>query len=226
MTPALIRLFTRQGFGHQIREDGPPTHQTKRGTPSMGGVAILAGIWAGYLGTHLAGLIGTIGIRIDGADLPSALTTPEAPALQALLAAMAERGVDTVVMEVSSHALTLGRVDGTQFAVGGFTNLSRDHLDFHPTMADYFDAKALLFDPESPLRARRAVVCVDDDAGRAMATRAGAAITVSAEGRRADWRAVDVVPMGAGGQEFTVIGPSGVQHRIGIRLPGQYNVAN
>ena len=94
-----------------------------------------------------AGLIGTIGIRIDGADIPSALTTPEAPALQAMLAAMAERGVDTVVMEVSSHALALGRVDGTGFAVGGFTNLSRDHLDFHPTMADYFEAKALLFDP-------------------------------------------------------------------------------
>ena len=56
LTPALIRLFTRQGFGHQIREDGPPSHHTKRGTPSMGGVAILAGIWAGYLGTHLAGL--------------------------------------------------------------------------------------------------------------------------------------------------------------------------
>ena len=54
--PALIRLFTKQGFGHQIREDGPPSHHTKRGTPSMGGVAILAGIWAGYLGTHLAGL--------------------------------------------------------------------------------------------------------------------------------------------------------------------------
>jgi phospho-N-acetylmuramoyl-pentapeptide-transferase len=56
LTPVLIRLFTRQGFGHEIREDGPPSHQTKRGTPSMGGVAILAGIWAGYLGTHLAGL--------------------------------------------------------------------------------------------------------------------------------------------------------------------------
>ncbi|MGA7053757.1 MAG: UDP-N-acetylmuramoyl-L-alanyl-D-glutamate--2,6-diaminopimelate ligase [Mycobacterium sp.] len=177
-------------------------------------------------GGRMAGLIGTIGIRIDGADIPSALTTPEAPALQALLAAMAERGVDTVVMEVSSHALTLGRVDGTQFAVGGFTNLSRDHLDFHPTMADYFDAKALLFDPESPLRARRAVVCVDDDAGRAMAARAGDAITVSADGQLADWRAMDVAPMGAGGQEFTVVGPDGAQHRVGIRLPGQYNVAN
>ncbi|UMB71646.1 phospho-N-acetylmuramoyl-pentapeptide-transferase [Mycobacterium paraterrae] len=56
LTPMLIRLFNRQGFGHEVREDGPPSHKTKRGTPSMGGVAILAGIWAGYLGTHLAGL--------------------------------------------------------------------------------------------------------------------------------------------------------------------------
>ena len=56
LTPTLIRLFTRQGFGQEIREDGPPSHKTKRGTPSMGGVAILAGIWAGYLGTHLVGL--------------------------------------------------------------------------------------------------------------------------------------------------------------------------
>ena len=97
---------------------------------------------------RVAGLIGTVGIRIDGRDQPSALTTPEAPDLQALLAVMVEQGVDTVVMEVSSHALTLGRVDGVHFAVGGFTNLSRDHLDFHPTMQDYFDAKARLFDPE------------------------------------------------------------------------------
>ena len=84
---------------------------------------------------------------------------------------MVERGVDTVVMEVSSHALTLGRVDGMHFAVGGFTNLSRDHLDFHPTMADYFEAKARLFDPESPSHAGIAVICVDDEAGRAMAAR-------------------------------------------------------
>lgn len=177
-------------------------------------------------GGRTAGLIGTIGIRIDGADIPSALTTPEAPDLQAMLAAMAERGVDTVVMEASSHALTLGRVDGTRFAVGAFTNLSRDHLDFHPTMADYFEAKAVLFDPASPLRARTAVVCIDDDAGRAMAARAGDAITVSAAGHPADWRAMDLAPMGAGGQEFTVVDPAGVHHRVGVRLPGHYNVAN
>ncbi|ORB71942.1 UDP-N-acetylmuramoyl-L-alanyl-D-glutamate--2,6-diaminopimelate ligase [Mycobacterium scrofulaceum] len=177
-----------------------------------------------------AGLIGTVGIRIDGADVPSALTTPEAPALQALFAAMAERGVDTVVMEVSSHALALGRVDGTGFAVGAFTNLSRDHLDFHPTMADYFEAKAKLFDPASPLRARRVVVCIDDEAGRAMAVRAmkggAAAITVSAAGQPAHWRAMDVIPLGTGGQQFTATDPAGVRHRVGIRQPGHYNVAN
>src|SRR5690348_1560210 len=74
---------------------------------------------------RVAGLIGTVGVRIDGRDQPSALTTPEAPDLQALLAVMVEQGVDTVVMEVSSHALTLGRVDGVRFAVGGFTKIGR-----------------------------------------------------------------------------------------------------
>lgn len=175
-----------------------------------------------------AGLIGTVGIRIDGVDLPSALTTPEAPALQSLLAVMAERGVDTAVMEVSSHALSLGRVDGTRFAVGGFTNLSRDHLDFHPTMADYFEAKARLFDPASPLRARRSVVCIDDDAGAAMAVRAAAPITVSTTGRPADWRIepLTVGPDPTGGREFVAVDPSGGRHPIGIGLPGDYNVAN
>src|ERR1700737_1360200 len=65
LTPVLIRLFTRQGFGHEIREDGPPSHHKKRGTPSMGGVAIVAGIWAGYLGTQL------IGIALDGRGPPA-----------------------------------------------------------------------------------------------------------------------------------------------------------
>ncbi len=175
---------------------------------------------------RVAGLVGTIGIRVDGLDIPSTLTTPEAPALQAMFAAMAERGVDTVVMEVSSHALALGRVDGTEFAVGGFTNLSRDHLDFHPTMADYFEAKALLFDPASALRARTVVVCIDDDAGRAMAARAGDAITVSVSGQPAHWRALDVTRTGPASQEFTAVDPAGVQHRVGINLPGRYNIAN
>ena len=185
------------------------------------------------------GLIGTVGVRIAGADVPSALTTPEAPALQALLAVMAERGVDTAVMEVSSHALELGRVDGMRFAAGGFTNLSRDHLDFHPTMEAYFEAKAKLFDPASPVHARVGVICVDDEAGSLMAQRAtgtvtasadAGTVTVSADGHPADWRAEEVVVVegdrGGGLQEFTAIDPAGVRHRVRIGLPGRYNVSN
>jgi UDP-N-acetylmuramoyl-L-alanyl-D-glutamate--2,6-diaminopimelate ligase len=173
-----------------------------------------------------AGLVGTVGIRVDGVDQPSALTTPEAPQLQALLASMAGSGVDTVVMEVSSHALALGRVDGTTFAVGAFTNLSRDHLDFHLTMQDYFDAKARLFDTDSPLRARVAVVCVDDEAGKKMAARAVEPVIVSTTGADADWRAVDVASTAAGGQRFTAIGPDGARHDVEIGLPGRFNIAN
>jgi UDP-N-acetylmuramoyl-L-alanyl-D-glutamate--2,6-diaminopimelate ligase len=179
---------------------------------------------------RVAGLIGTVGIRIDGRDLPSALTTPEAPDLQALLAVMVEQGVDTVVMEVSSHALTLGRVDGVNFAVGGFTNLSRDHLDFHPTMQDYFAAKARLFDPQSATHASASVICIDDDAGREMAAFAHHPVSVSATGRDADWRVENVRTVGpgsqAGAQEFVAVDPAGVHHGLRIGLPGRYNVAN
>jgi UDP-N-acetylmuramoyl-L-alanyl-D-glutamate--2,6-diaminopimelate ligase len=172
---------------------------------------------------RVAGLIGTVGIRIDGGDEPSALTTPEAPDLQALLAVMVERGVDTVVMEVSSHALTLGRVDAVHFAVGGFTNLSRDHLDFHPTMADYLAAKARLFDPKSPTCADVSVICVDDDAGKSIAALAREPITV---GHGADWMAQEIHVTERGGQQFVAEDPVGVHHRLQIGLPGGYNVAN
>lgn len=175
---------------------------------------------------RVAGLIGSIGIRIDGRDEASALTTPEAPDLQALFAVMLERGVDTAVMEVSSHALTLGRVDAVHFEAGGFTNLSRDHLDFHPTMEDYLDAKARLFEPESPTHARVSVVCVDDDGGRTIASRASSPITVSAGGAAADWQARDVRTLDRGAQEFVAVDPAGVHHGLRIGLPGSYNVAN
>jgi UDP-N-acetylmuramoyl-L-alanyl-D-glutamate--2,6-diaminopimelate ligase len=129
-------------------------------------------------------------------------------------------------MEVSSHALSLGRVDGVEFAVGGFTNLSRDHLDFHPTMQDYFDTKARLFDPASPTAAASSVVCVDDDAGRAMAALAQNPVTVSALGGVADWQVEDIRVADRGAQEFSAVDPAGVHHALSIRLPGRYNVAN
>ena len=174
---------------------------------------------------RVAGLIGTVGVRIDGRDVPSTLTTPEAPDLQALLAIMVEQGVDTVVMEVSSHALTLGRVDGIAFAVGGFTNLSRDHLDFHATMTDNFEAKARLFDPRSRNHAAVSVICVDDEAGAEMAHRAAAPVRVSIVGR-ADWCVQKIADDGPEAQVFTVEDPAGVHHELAIGLPGRYNVTN
>ena len=100
------------------------------------------------------GMIGT---------LTGARTTPESTDLQAELAALRDAGVTTVAMEVSSHALAQSRLEGTHFKVGVFTNLTRDHLDFHDTMEDYFAAKALLFEPE---RTDVGVVNADDPRGR------------------------------------------------------------
>ncbi len=102
------------------------------------------------------GLIGTVETRVGGTRLPSARTTPEAPDLHALFARMSEEGVTAAVMEVSSHALAQHRVDGAVFDVALFTNLSQDHLDFHPSMEDYFQAKALLFTPSTAAAASSA----------------------------------------------------------------------
>ncbi|WP_448640007.1 UDP-N-acetylmuramoyl-L-alanyl-D-glutamate--2,6-diaminopimelate ligase [Geodermatophilus sp. URMC 63] len=172
------------------------------------------------------GLIGTVQTRTRARGtetaFPSVRTTPEAPVLHALLATMAESGVDGVVMEVSSHALVQGRVGGVPFAAAGFTNLSQDHLDFHGTLEDYFQAKALLFDG----RAAREVVVVDDEHGRRLAgMRGGHAVTASAEGAPADWTATDVTQTPDGGSAFTLTGPGGTWPAR-VRLPGRFNVTN
>lgn len=168
------------------------------------------------------GLVGTVETRIAGQRLASAFTTPEAPELQALLALMVEQGVTHVAMEVSSHALDMGRVTGTEFAVGAFTNLSQDHLDYHPTMADYFAAKAKLFDG----RSRIEVVFVDGEWGRKLVK--PNTITVSTERApgEATWTAVDARTNSDGGQSFTAIGPDGLRLALRVRLPGTFNVAN
>ncbi|KAF0842453.1 UDP-N-acetylmuramoyl-L-alanyl-D-glutamate--2,6-diaminopimelate ligase [Nocardia caishijiensis] len=150
-----------------------------------------AGLVAAGLST---GLIGTIETRIGGQRVPSALTTPEAPQLHAMFAAMVEQGVQAVVMEVSSHALALGRVDGVRFAVGAFTNLSQDHLDFHKDFEDYFAAKRRLFEPDSPIAARTSVICVDDEWGRRLAADLVDPITVSTTDAADDHPAASVAP--------------------------------
>ncbi len=165
------------------------------------------------------GLLGTVLTRIGDVVVPSVRTTPEAPDLQALLAVMRERGTTAVAMEVSSHALALGRVDGVRYDVAGFTNLSQDHLDFHASMQEYEAAKASLF---TPRRARTGVVNVDDPAGRRIVRAAG--IPMVTFGEDADWsvREVDLRPDGS---TFRVRGP-GVDVRASVRLPGAFNTAN
>ena len=172
---------------------------------------------------RVPGLLGTIETRVGDVRLPSERTTPEAPDLQALLAVMVERGADSVAMEVSSHALALGRVDGMVFDVAVFTNLSEDHLDFHRDMDDYFAAKASLFTSE---RSRRGVVDVDDAYGRRLAGMAGVPVTtVSCAGRPADWAVTDV-SSDADGSRFILVGPAGERVSAGTTLLGAVNVAD
>jgi UDP-N-acetylmuramoyl-L-alanyl-D-glutamate--2,6-diaminopimelate ligase len=171
---------------------------------------------------HQTGLIGGVETRIGPDRLPSTLTTPEAPDLQALFAVMAERGVSAAAMEVSSHSLALGRVAGTSFDVAVFTNLSQDHLDFHSDLEDYFRAKASLFMP--PVLG---VINVDDKYGRRLVSSALVPVTTFSPAGQpgADWRAVDV-RSGADGSTFRVIGPGGVEADVSVGLAGTFNVAN
>ncbi|MEZ5205190.1 MAG: UDP-N-acetylmuramoyl-L-alanyl-D-glutamate--2,6-diaminopimelate ligase [Acidimicrobiales bacterium] len=149
---------------------------------------------------------GTIG------TLTGARTTPEAPVLQAELASMRDDGCELVVMEVSSHALAQHRVDGTRFRAAAFTNLSQDHLDFHTTMEEYFEAKALLFEPD---RTDLAVIDVDDDHGRRLAASVEVPVVACS---LAD---AEELELRADGSRFRWRGQV-----IELALPGRFNVAN
>ncbi len=170
------------------------------------------------------GLIGTIETRMHTSDglvaVPAQRTTPEAPDLQATLALMVENGVDSVAMEVSSHALALDRVAGTVFEVAGFTNFSQDHLDFHGDLETYFAAKALLFDG----RAKHEVVLVDDEWGRRLVR--PNTVTASVAGARpASWYASNIRTRG-GSTSFIAHAPAGRELAVRLGLPGEFNVAN
>jgi UDP-N-acetylmuramoyl-L-alanyl-D-glutamate--2,6-diaminopimelate ligase len=170
-----------------------------------------------------AAVIGTVGTRIAGQDVKTALTTPEAPDLHALFAVMVEQGVSACAMEVSSHALVMGRVDGVVFDAAAFLNLGRDHLDFHKDVEDYFSAKASLFTPE---RSRRGLTNIDDPFGRRLLDEAGVPmVTFSPTGQPADWRAEDVV-LEPEGSAFTVVTPGGERIPARVPLTGEFNVAN
>ena len=167
------------------------------------------------------GIVGTLGARVGGEPIPLERTTPESTDLQRLLGVMRARAVDTVIMEVSSHAMELGRADAICFDVAAFTNLSQDHLDFHGDMASYFAAKRKLFEPE---RATHAIVNISDDAGRRLAAEIEIPTTTVGVGRRADVSAL-IVRQFDTGSEFDMV-EGEVRTRIALPLPGSFNVAN
>jgi UDP-N-acetylmuramoyl-L-alanyl-D-glutamate--2,6-diaminopimelate ligase len=142
------------------------------------------------------GVIGTINYRYGGKEVPAHHTTPESLELHALMAEMAQRGVRSVAMEVSSHALVQERVRGVDFDVGVFTNLSRDHLDYHTDMDDYFVAKSRLFTdylPASAKSAKAAVINGDDARGPELLSKAQhAGLTTWTYGCRGEW---DIKPL-------------------------------
>jgi UDP-N-acetylmuramoyl-L-alanyl-D-glutamate--2,6-diaminopimelate ligase len=169
---------------------------------------------------RVTGLIGTVETRLGDLVIDSVRTTPESTDLHAMFAAALERGVSAVVMEVSSHALAMGRVGGVRFAVGGWTNFGLDHLDFHADAEDYFAAKASLFDGRCDVE----VLNLDDPALAPLLR--PATVTFSAAGSEAaTWWAEDPSTDGYA-QRFTLAGPDGLRLPARVALPGRHNVAN
>ncbi len=166
------------------------------------------------------GLLGTVKSVIAGREREVQRTTPEAIDLQRTLREMLDGGDDACAMEVSSHALELRRADAIHFAAAIFTNLTQDHLDFHPTMEDYFRAKRRLFVAHKPAAA---IVNLDDPHGARLAAQLERPITFALNAD-ADYRAVDA-RSDISGSEFNVRTPDGT---LTLRSPlrGEFNVYN
>jgi UDP-N-acetylmuramoyl-L-alanyl-D-glutamate--2,6-diaminopimelate ligase len=167
------------------------------------------------------GLLGTVTYSVGNAELPASRTTPEAPDVQRMFRQMVDAGCEACVMEASSHALALRRVDATVFAAGVFTNLTRDHLDYHGDMESYFAAKKRLFEMLPP--GAPAIINLDDPRGDALRK------TVSAPVGYAINKPADVTPgpltLTFKGLEFTARTPKGDVH-VTSRLVGRPNVSN
>lgn len=169
------------------------------------------------------GLIGTVETRIGAEVVKSSRTTPEASELQALAAVMRERHMRHLVMEVSSHALSLKRMKGSHFSIAAFTNLSQDHLDFHHDMDSYFAAKAQLFSSEY---AEQAFINIDSPYGQRLASETQIPVTtVSRTNKEATWHFVETHNVSRG-VEFSIRGAGGILIESQTRLFGGFNLDN
>jgi UDP-N-acetylmuramoyl-L-alanyl-D-glutamate--2,6-diaminopimelate ligase len=177
------------------------------------------------------GLLGTVKSVIGGEERQVARTTPEAIDLQEDLCAMLDGGDGACAIEVSSHALELGRADAIPFAAAIFTNLTQDHLDFHADMEEYFRAKRRLFVPASAGDSLGgaaeppgvSVINIADPYGHRLAQEVAGALTFAVEAP-ADYSATDV-RCGFDGCRFTLSTPAGA-HEVSLPMPGRFNVAN
>jgi UDP-N-acetylmuramoyl-L-alanyl-D-glutamate--2,6-diaminopimelate ligase len=207
MAPAAARL------------NGDPTAKLRAvGITGTNGKTTTAFLTRGLLEAagRRTGLLGTVTAVVGGQERPMVRTTPEAIDLQRTFAEMRDSGDEAVVMEVSSHALELHRADAIHWDVAVFTNLTQDHLDFHPTMEDYFAAKRRLFEANPAT----AVINVDDPYGRRLADDLPDAVTVAIEAADADLRATNIEG-DATGSTFTLDGTA-----LRSPLPGRFNVLN
>jgi len=170
-----------------------------------------------------SGLIGTVETRIGAEVLKSSRTTPEAAELQALAAVMRERHMRHLVMEVSSHALSLKRMKGSHFAIAAFTNLTQDHLDFHKDMDSYFAAKAQLFTSEY---ADQVFINIDSPYGQRLADQVKIGVTtLSRSNTLATWHFTQTHNV-ARGVEFSARGTGGILIESRTQLSGGFNLDN
>ena len=175
-----------------------------------------------------SGVVGTVGYFIGPDFYPASHTTPGAVQLQELLEKMVQAGLSSAILEVSSHALALGRVDGCEFDVAVFTNLTQDHLDFHADMEDYFKAKQRLFTDllvtKKKTTSKRAVVNVDDEWGAKLIPSCSGPVWTYGVRLNADIRAQDI-EFSLEGTKFGVSTPQGPM-LIRSQLVGEHNVYN
>ena len=180
--------------------------------------------WAARSQGLKTGLIGTVETRIGDEVIHADHTTPESLDLQSLLARMVEEGCQSAAMEVSSHAIDLNRILGTRFAVAAFSNLTQDHLDYHETMDNYFEAKAALFTPEYT---GKAAICISDRYGEKLAARAidlGLDVVTTGFEAAADIRVVSAEYHAT--HTALTISAFGETHSFDYPLIGRFNVEN
>ncbi|HTQ80499.1 MAG TPA: UDP-N-acetylmuramoyl-L-alanyl-D-glutamate--2,6-diaminopimelate ligase [Thermoanaerobaculia bacterium] len=213
---SLLGALASRAYGHPDRE------LILAGVTGTNGKSTVATLIAAILEVATgkpAGFIGTLGYRLSGHPFPGDRTTPEASDLFRTLRQMRDGGAAGVAMEVSSHALELGRVEGAEFDAGIFTNLTRDHLDFHGDMEGYYTAKRRLFDHLKP--SGRAVVNLDDPYGRRLAMEIPGALTYGEGGEVAP----EAVALGTSGTRATLATPRGELSFVSPLL-GRFNLEN